>query len=471
MSAKRALIVDDSRSARVILSRMLETHGLQVDTAESGEQALDYLRSARPDVVFMDHLMPGMDGFEAVRAMKGNMHTATIPVMMYTSQEGERYLLEARKVGAMGVLSKTLKPTDVARALYELNLLTDRRELRALESANPANAANAAKIASMGQRPLTAPVASTVPVHRPDASEVIGAHAFPNRSAPTPAPTSREFRVAVTALVNEQQAELHQLLQSSLDAMSNRLSAELRASAQQAVLSSSRVAADEIESNGNRGWLAAVLMLVALIPTGVIAALYWRTLNDNQAQLEQSTSRLAMVVTDQQTQIEQLRAELRKRQDAGAQISLAGPSTEALAVPYGELQFAGARVQHLQAMLNRLQADGFLGKVRASSFIGDFCLTGNALNGYKLARDDLPLRRCDLIGNPFEDGLAIAQRQSPEFANTIASVSNKMRIEVLAAGRKPAIAYPPQTDKLTAGEWNGTAARNNRVEFAVLSAD
>ena len=78
--SKTALIVDDSKSARVLLKRILETHDLDVDTAESAEDALDYLIRSRPDVIFMDHLMPGMDGFEAVSAIKKNPETATIPM-------------------------------------------------------------------------------------------------------------------------------------------------------------------------------------------------------------------------------------------------------------------------------------------------------------------------------------------------------------------------------------------------------
>ena len=113
--SKRALIVDDSRSARVILSRMLEGYGLQVDASESAEHALEFLRQARPDVIFMDHLMPGMDGFQAIQAIKGNPDTATIPVVMYTSQEGELYVSQARALGAVGVLPKTVKHADVSR--------------------------------------------------------------------------------------------------------------------------------------------------------------------------------------------------------------------------------------------------------------------------------------------------------------------------------------------------------------------
>ena len=96
---------------------MLETHDLDVDTAVSAEDALDYLNEHRPDVIFMDHLMPGMDGFEAVSAIKNNPATATIPIMMYTSQEGEVYVGQARALGAVGVLPKQVEPVEVSKVL------------------------------------------------------------------------------------------------------------------------------------------------------------------------------------------------------------------------------------------------------------------------------------------------------------------------------------------------------------------
>ncbi len=173
-TGKRALIVDDSRSARVILSRMLEQHGLAVDTAESAEQALEYLQQNRPDVIFMDHLMPGMDGFEAVQAIKGNPDTALIPLMMYTSQEGELYVSQARALGAIGVLPKTVRPVDVSRVLYQLRLLPDRRTQRSALFDPTAtiphlSAADIIEIPSVGPgaSPATAaaaPAASAMPV-------------------------------------------------------------------------------------------------------------------------------------------------------------------------------------------------------------------------------------------------------------------------------------------------------------------
>src|SRR3984957_16165657 len=127
MTTRRALVVDDSKSARAFLTRILERYELAVDGVESAEQAIEYLTIQRPDVIFMDHLMPGMDGFQAVQAIKNNPRTATIPIMMYTSQEGELYLSQARALGAIGVLPKQIKPTDVTKVLYQLNLAADRR--------------------------------------------------------------------------------------------------------------------------------------------------------------------------------------------------------------------------------------------------------------------------------------------------------------------------------------------------------
>src|SRR5579872_1534849 len=109
---------------------MLEEYAIEVDTAESAEDAIEYLKQQRPDVIFMDHLMPGMDGFQAVQAIKNDPRTAAIPIMMYTSQEGELYMGQARALGAIGVLPKQVARTDVSKVLYQLHLLPERRDSR-----------------------------------------------------------------------------------------------------------------------------------------------------------------------------------------------------------------------------------------------------------------------------------------------------------------------------------------------------
>ena len=125
---RSALIVDDSKSACVVLKRVLETHNLDVDTAESAEDALDYLVEHRPNVIFMDHLMPGMDGFEAVSTIKRNPKTATIPIMMYTSKKGEVYVGQARALGAVGVLPKEVAPVQVSKVLKSLHIIGDEKQ-------------------------------------------------------------------------------------------------------------------------------------------------------------------------------------------------------------------------------------------------------------------------------------------------------------------------------------------------------
>src|SRR4026207_443428 len=127
MSSKRALVVDDSKSARAFLARILERHEIAVAAAGSAEAAIDYLTRHKPDVIFMDHMMPGMDGFQAVQTIKNNPRTSTIPILLYTSQAGARYLGQARALGAEGVLPKQIKQADVTRMLFQLRLVEDRR--------------------------------------------------------------------------------------------------------------------------------------------------------------------------------------------------------------------------------------------------------------------------------------------------------------------------------------------------------
>ncbi len=106
MAYKRALVVDDSKLARITLKKKLEQREVQVDMVESAQLALDYLQSNRPDIIFMDHLMPEIDGFEATQRIKADPGTQDIPVIMCSGKENTDYLQEARAIGASNILSK-----------------------------------------------------------------------------------------------------------------------------------------------------------------------------------------------------------------------------------------------------------------------------------------------------------------------------------------------------------------------------
>lgn len=121
MPTKTALIVDDSKTAQFKLKRILQAYDLRIDLAYSAEDALSYLSYRIPDIIFMDHSMRGMNGLEAVKIIKANRATATIPVAMYTDESGDDYVERAREAGAIDVLSKAvMTENDIDRTVKSI---------------------------------------------------------------------------------------------------------------------------------------------------------------------------------------------------------------------------------------------------------------------------------------------------------------------------------------------------------------
>jgi len=466
-TGKRALIVDDSRSARVILSRMLEQHGLAVDTAESAEQALEYLQQNRPDVIFMDHLMPGMDGFQAVQLIKGDPQTATIPLMMYTSQEGELYVSQARALGAVGVLPKTVRPVDVSRVLYQLHLLPDRRQQRsALFDARAAAAAGQA--AAMEREAGTAPAEErALPETAPAAGWAVPASAFSELQA--------SLRQSVQQLVKDQLAEQRRFMLATFEAFARRMSSEIKEGISRvpvpAVVEPLPPATPPVP-----WWPVTLTAMLAAVPAAILGVLYWQAIESHgqlARELEESRGKVAAAAAVAAALPVQAAAGPAPTADEGLSPP-AGPLAVEY-VPYGETPFANARLERLRGIAATLEAQRFRGSIVVENYIGDFCLTGNAGEGFAVADAALPSQKCDLVGNPFEDTLSPAQRQSVGFANFAATLRQRtggaITVDTVSAGRRNPVAYPEQGEGSTAGEWNAVAARNNRVEFRLVPGE
>jgi CheY-like chemotaxis protein len=122
---RRALVVDDSRIARHVLSGLLDRLGFEVETVDSAEAALNRLSGNLPDVVFMDHLLPGMQGLEAVRKLRARIERTAMRIVMYTSQESELFADVARDAGADDIFVKTSKSGALDAILRRLDLLPD----------------------------------------------------------------------------------------------------------------------------------------------------------------------------------------------------------------------------------------------------------------------------------------------------------------------------------------------------------
>jgi CheY-like chemotaxis protein len=447
---------------------MLEGYGLEIDAAESAEQALEYLKSAKPDVIFMDHLMPGMDGFQAIQAIKSNSLTSMIPVMMYTSQEGELYVSQARALGAVGVLPKTVKQTELSRILYQLRLLPERRDGRVLVQGQAANASSKESARS------NQVIADDIPTVQIDA---------PTRL--TVGEIETAIRNSIGPALQEQNVEIRRFVAASLEAFARRINTDTRPPAtppsEPPVVVEGEQPAEPPppapEPTTVRWPLVAAIAALALLPTIVLAVLYTRTLQST-TQMMQANARLSSVVEEQQAQLATLQQSLKAPtlDSATEPQSVAGALVESESVPYGEAPLSGARLERLRDMVTKLQSQGFRGRVRVATYVGDFCLTGNGIEGYSMAADELPIPRCDLRGNPFDDSLTTAQRQSLAFANLVSTIKQQsadtLTIEVAYAGRRPSVPYPEgeRLTKSTAGEWNRAAAQNNRVEFAALPA-
>ncbi len=139
---------------------------------------------------------------------------------------------------------------------------------------------------------------------------------------------------------------------------------------------------------------------------------------------------------------------------------------------YGEVPLGGSRLERLRVIATTLEGQGFKGRIRIEAFVGDFCLTGNIGDGFAVAESAIAAQKCDLVGNPYEDSLSAAQRQSVDFANFTASLRKRtggaIEVDVVDAGRTQPVDYPAQAERTTAGDWNVVAAQNNRVEFHIV---
>lgn len=131
MGIRTALVVDDSRSARYILQRLLERRHIQVDLVGSARQALTYLSEHRPDVVFMDDMMPGMEGHEAVDQLAADPSTQAIPIIMYTARDYAEAEAPVLQRGVIGVLSKPFTPEDVNALLEKVEANGGSRDVHA----------------------------------------------------------------------------------------------------------------------------------------------------------------------------------------------------------------------------------------------------------------------------------------------------------------------------------------------------
>lgn len=117
MNIKKALVVDDSRVAHLTLRKLLLERSVEVDWVGSGEECIKYLETKKPDIIFMDVMMPGMDGFETSRTVTSQKLQGSPPIVMCSANATDEDKRDARESGAVGFLSKPYTPEQLDEVL------------------------------------------------------------------------------------------------------------------------------------------------------------------------------------------------------------------------------------------------------------------------------------------------------------------------------------------------------------------
>lgn len=120
MAIQKILIVDDSPTERYFLSDILIKNGFSVSTAENGEEALQKIKADKPQLILMDIVMPGQNGFQITRAITRDPDTQDVPVIICTSKGQETDRIWGLRQGARDYIVKPVDPQELLAKIASL---------------------------------------------------------------------------------------------------------------------------------------------------------------------------------------------------------------------------------------------------------------------------------------------------------------------------------------------------------------
>jgi CheY-like chemotaxis protein len=295
MYGKNALVVDDSATARTVLKHQLNRFDIVVESASDGSHALELLRSHTPDVIFLDHIMPGLDGFQVLQRLKNNQFTKGIPVVMYTSQAAPEYTRQAKSLGAIAVISKKVTDEQLMEAL-------DKAELYHLRAVNgeqtAANDDNEQLIKSLDKSELHHLRAVNRDQIAATDSEETSSGSLRSVSA-TPSKTAQRSRAIPVAMPRDRD------VLAAVNQPSATLGAEANVESRQVEITPIPVNTQQLSSR-TRGWLVALLLAV------LVGAQIYGIMRDREQQ--QTISDLRQRVLAQEQHLPHIHAQLESDQ-------------------------------------------------------------------------------------------------------------------------------------------------------------
>jgi len=120
MPVKNILVIDDSPTERHVLVDLLTRNGYQVITAENGEEGIEKAKSELPDLILMDVVMPGLNGYQATRTLTRDEKTKHIPVIVCTSKNQETDKIWGLRQGAHDYMSKPINGEELLAKISSL---------------------------------------------------------------------------------------------------------------------------------------------------------------------------------------------------------------------------------------------------------------------------------------------------------------------------------------------------------------
>ena len=120
MGIRKILIVDDSPTERHVLNDLLTKAGFEVVTSDNGEDAIQKAKQVKPDLILMDVVMPGTNGFQLTRAITRDPRFAGVPVIMCTSKNQETDRVWGLRQGARDYVVKPVDPSDLLAKIQAL---------------------------------------------------------------------------------------------------------------------------------------------------------------------------------------------------------------------------------------------------------------------------------------------------------------------------------------------------------------
>jgi twitching motility two-component system response regulator PilH len=120
MAIHKVLVVDDSKTEIMFMTDLLVKHGFSVRSAENAEDAFRKLAEEKPDLILMDVVMPGQNGFQLTRAISRDPQFADVPIIMCTSKNQETDRVWGMRQGARDYITK---PVDAAELMAKIRVL------------------------------------------------------------------------------------------------------------------------------------------------------------------------------------------------------------------------------------------------------------------------------------------------------------------------------------------------------------